>query len=124
MVAKLNEEARKFTIPNFLAWQLGYLQRCPMSLIIPRSLLSIERLSGSSERECKMAEHEFKGWCTKFRLRPNTLENQYANILAEWWDANTKDFFSTSAKVYIHVYYFPLIVHLILYSDFFQVAVH
>lgn len=58
--------------PHFMTRQLGYLQGCPVPLLTSRSLLSRERLSGSSERECEEVKKEFQEQCTKFHLRLNT----------------------------------------------------
>ncbi|KAB2611705.1 hypothetical protein D8674_019737 [Pyrus ussuriensis x Pyrus communis] len=68
--------------PNFLARQLGYLQGCPLPFLSSCSLLSRERISSSSERECKITENE-------------NLVSRYGNTFAEWWKAYTKDFFHT-----------------------------
>ncbi|KAB2622752.1 hypothetical protein D8674_024934 [Pyrus ussuriensis x Pyrus communis] len=84
--------------PNFLAYQLGCLQRCPFPFLSSRFLLSQERFFGSSEKECKTVEKEFANRHTKFLIRLRNLKSWCADTFAKWWEAYTKDFFHTPAE--------------------------
>lgn len=84
--------------PHFQARQLGYLQGCLVSLVTSRSLLSRERLSGSSEKECEEAKQEFQERCIKFHLWLNTPKTHCTNTFVDWWDAYIKDFFDASVE--------------------------
>ena len=81
--------------PQFMARQLGYLQGCPVPLLLSRSLLSRGRLSGSSEKECREIEGEFQETCTHFRLRPVAPEAMSTDTFGDWWESYTQDFFGT-----------------------------
>lgn len=78
-----------------MAHQLGYLRCYPLLLLTFHSLLSQDRLSGSSKIECEETERDFQEQYTKFRLRSYTLETDYTSTFANWWDTYVKDFFGT-----------------------------
>lgn len=69
--------------PHFAVRQLGYLQGCPLPLLSSGSLLTLGRVSGSSERECRDVEKEFQERCRKFHLRPNSPESLGIDIFGD-----------------------------------------
>ena len=84
--------------PHFLARQLGFSQGCPVPLITSQSLLGQGRLTGASERECRDAEKEFQGRCSKFRLRPAVPEALSTDTFGDWWEAYTQEFFGEQVE--------------------------
>ncbi|XP_050140560.1 uncharacterized protein LOC126616536 [Malus sylvestris] len=84
--------------PHFVVLQLGYLQGCPLPLLSSHSFLTLGRVFGFLERECRDVEKEFQERCRKFRLRPNSPESLGTDIFDDWWEEYTHYFFGTSVE--------------------------